>query len=485
MEEWSNISQQELASLVQSMGMRFTVVACLKQLVLVEQFVQQCPMMEDFIKKTVENEERRKTRLKNIQLKVHVLKPDDPEKNFISEIINKEHKKSFRTTNCSSLDDQKRGYYIFHCRRSGNVFERSHRAVGCKAYISFKVRNDWKGHKVVVQRIFTQHNGHDSSEEDGHFQQLHPQLVDQIKKWITLGVKPDVILLQANEWSKAQGEANYHSREFFVTPEDIHNIRTSMLRERHLDKDDCKSTDKLLTGPFKDDVIFYQPLGKDQDLIIVLQTEFMRKDLQNNGSNIVFFDATYCVNQYSFPLFTLLVRDDHGHGFPVAYIITSSETQETLKLALQKLRPVFPKPPRCFMVDKDMSEINALNAVFPESDVLLCWYHVLQAVVRWLMKSDSGVCGPHSSNTRREILDYFKKMKACAMKTDFDRVAKEFLKDFSHCQEVCKYFQRYWEPISHRWADYGRCYNHGNSETNNLIERDQSLVVIFRSVKKV
>jgi len=30
------------------------------------------------------------------------------------------------------------------------------------------------------------------------------------------------------------------------------------------------------------------------------------------------------------------------------------------------------------MVDKDMSEINALNDVFPESDVLLCWYHVLQ-----------------------------------------------------------------------------------------------------------
>ncbi len=45
-----------------------------------------------------------------------------------------------------------------------------------------------KGHKVVVQRIFTQHNGHDSSEEDGHFHQIHPQLVDQIKKWIALGV---------------------------------------------------------------------------------------------------------------------------------------------------------------------------------------------------------------------------------------------------------------------------------------------------------
>lgn len=119
-----------------------------------------------------------------------------------------------------------------------------------------------------------------------------------------------------------------------------------MLRGKHLDKDDSKSTDKLLTGPLKDDVIFYQPLRKDQDLIIVLQTELMKKDLQDHGSNIVFFDATHCVNQYSFPLFTLLVRDDHGHGLPVAYIITSSETQETISLALQKLRPVFPKPPR-------------------------------------------------------------------------------------------------------------------------------------------
>uniref|UniRef100_A0A8C2CFP9 MULE transposase domain-containing protein n=1 Tax=Cyprinus carpio TaxID=7962 RepID=A0A8C2CFP9_CYPCA len=114
------------------------------------------------------------------------------------------------------------------------------------------------------------------------------------------------------------------------------------------------------------------------------------------------------------------------------------------------------------MVDKDMSEINALNDVFPESDALLCWYH---AVVRWLMKSDSGVSRPQHSSIRKEIIDYFKKMKACPM------WQKKILKEFSHYKELCNYFQRYWEPIRHRWADYGRCYNHDNSETNNLIER--------------
>lgn len=33
------------------------------------------------------------------------------------------------------------------------------------------------------------------------------------------------------------------------------------------------------------------------------------------------------------------------------------------------------------MVDKDFAEINALSAVFPESSILLCWYHVLQVNV--------------------------------------------------------------------------------------------------------
>ncbi|XP_044190971.1 uncharacterized protein LOC122969391 [Thunnus albacares] len=70
---------------------------------------------------------------------------------------------------------------------------------------------------------------------------------------------------------------------------------------------------------------------------------------------------------------------------------------------------------RCFMVDKDMSEINALKEVFPDSDILICWYNVLQAIVRWLMKTDSGVSGPTNSSTRAQILDFFEKMKAYAM----------------------------------------------------------------------
>lgn len=42
---------------------------------------QKCSMMDEFIKKM---EKKRKIRQKNNKLKVHVLKPDDQEENFIA-----------------------------------------------------------------------------------------------------------------------------------------------------------------------------------------------------------------------------------------------------------------------------------------------------------------------------------------------------------------------------------------------------------------
>lgn len=62
----------------------------------------------------------------------------------------------------------------------------------------------------------------------------------------------------------------------------------------------------------------------------------------------------------------------------------------------------------------DMCEINALRKVFPESAILLCWYHVMQAIVRWLSKTDSGISGPSNTDVRTEIISFIRKMKLCA-----------------------------------------------------------------------
>ncbi|XP_060720781.1 uncharacterized protein LOC132842132 [Tachysurus vachellii] len=187
-----------------------------------------------------------------------------------------------------------------------------------------------------------------------------------------------------------------------------------MMRKKQQHKDDATSTSHLLEGPFKDYGIFFQPYSPQTDLIIVLQTPSMRDNLHKYGREIVFMDATHGVNQYGFPLFTLVVRDSHGHGIPVAYIILGNEKQDTLQLALEKLKPSFSVLPRCFMVDKDQAEINAIWRVFNESDILLCWYHVTQAVTRWLSRSESGVSGPEKANSRADIMQFMSELKSCS-----------------------------------------------------------------------
>ncbi|XP_048035534.1 uncharacterized protein LOC125261036 isoform X2 [Megalobrama amblycephala] len=197
----------------------------------------------------------------------------------------------------------------------------------------------------------------------------------------------------------------------------------------------------------------------------------MRENLHRHGKNIIFLDATHCVNQYNFPLYTLAIRDDHGHGVPVAFIVTSNEKEATLEIALQQLRRVCPTAPRCFMVDKDMCEINASRKVFPESDILLCWYHVMQAIVRWLSKTDSGISGPSNTDVRTQIISFIRKMKLCATHQDFKSTAEQFLKRFEDFPALCSYFKDHWLEIGYMWSDFGRCYNHADSDTNNLVER--------------
>lgn len=48
------------------------------------------------------------------------------------------------------------------------------------------------------------------------------------------------------------------------------------------------------------------------------------------------------ISAYGFSFFGMLVRDDHGHGYPIGYFITSTEDTEILKTCLQKFKDANP-----------------------------------------------------------------------------------------------------------------------------------------------
>ena len=86
---------------------------------------------------------------------------------------------------------------------------------------------------------------------------------------------------------------------------------------------------------------------------------------------------------------------------PLGFVITSCEREEVLTHAFEALKNVLPEyafgergkeiGPTIFMTDDADSEINALKKVWPRSTFLLCVWHVLNAVWRWLWLADHKV----------------------------------------------------------------------------------------------
>ena len=98
---------------------------------------------------------------------------------------------------------------------------------------------------------------------------------------------------------------------------------------------------------------------------------------------------------------------------PLGIIITSDETTETLVKAFSMYKDILPENafygkgddgPTIFMTDNCSELRDALHAVWPKAILLLCLFHIMQQVCRWL-------CDPKNSITihdRKRLMFRFK-----------------------------------------------------------------------------
>ncbi|XP_052073133.1 uncharacterized protein LOC127711199 [Mytilus californianus] len=158
--------------------------------------------------------------------------------------------------------------------------------------------------------------------------------------------------------------------------------------DKRIHQNDAVAVHELCTQILKEEIIFYQELKEGvQPLVIIYQNEAQRKRMVKLAENVVFLDATYKgLTAYGYSFYALVARDEQqGRGTPLSYCISSDDTGEVVKIFLRSLKTTaenhgFDFRPRSFMVDRDTKEISAINEVFPNSSVLLCWFHVLQVL---------------------------------------------------------------------------------------------------------
>lgn len=119
------------------------------------------------------------------------------------------------------------------------------------------------------------------------------------------------------------------------------------------------------------------------------------------------------------------------------------------------------------MVDKHISNLITFRNVFPDAQVHLCVFHVLQIFKREITPAKRNT----TAAIKRQVIEILTNMIYCKTVDEYDRLYVEFSAIAS--VELQSYFDENWHQMEIRetWAGYNvRKFNHFNIRTNNRLE---------------
>ena len=143
-------------------------------------------------------------------------------------------------------------------------------------------------------------------------------------------------------------------------------------------------------------------------------------------------------------------------------MVTSSSTRATIQYFLNfvKVRSL-EIVPAIVMSDRDQAQLNAILAVYPDSTVLLCWWHVLRAM-RMHFQTE-------------EFLKLWERLCEWVKTPDqskFESWWDEMQADPSVPQSVIDYLKVNWMPIVPMWSGsaWQNCTIIQEGNTNMIME---------------
>lgn len=223
----------------------------------------------------------------------------------------------------------------------------------------------------------------------------------------------------------------------------------------------------------------------ENPFIMTVVTPIMKRANQEKSSGeIIFIDSSGSCDQ-SGSCVTFLFGSTKSGGIPLGCIIHQLQTQENYTLGFAQLKSVLGPTafrgrgePLVIMTDDSSAERNALKSVFPHSNLLLCIFHVLKAMWRWLWDSKHDI----ANQDRKHLMKLFRsiayadneenlvEMVDILMKTDQTSVKYPRFKN--HCASLLNR-KKEW-CIAYRSTLRTREHN-----TNNIVE---SSIRVFKDI---
>jgi hypothetical protein len=149
-------------------------------------------------------------------------------------------------------------------------------------------------------------------------------------------------------------------------------------------------------------------------------------------------------------------------GIPVALMLSSSGTEATIEFFLNFVKVASPDVvPAIIMSDHNKAQMNAVNTVYLDSKLLLCWWHVLRAIRMHFCMEEFP-----------EVWSRIREWVKTSDQSKFDLLWEWFQTNPSAPQSLVDYLKTNWMSIVPLWSGTMRkertVFQEG--DTNMLIE---------------
>ena len=356
-------------------------------------------------------------------------------------------------------------YYSVRCVHYGQGRQRSkgvrpnqrHLALNCP--VKLTVSYDRVAGCLVVRECILNHNHRIGSE-----------IMEQYasKRRLSLKQQHSVNELLSLKPNNKQLKDHIHSKyKKFVTLKDIQNMKAKMkIATRNGRRDEQILLDSLESA-LKQDLSAKGgvTVNEDDQISIVHFQSGLMSDLFIKFPEILLVDGTYNVNRVGMPLYCFMIEDGFGNGRNVFYAATAEEDSAHLQQIIQSFKASNPtwSNVRVIVIDKDFTELQALQIEFPQASILYCQFHVIKCFFKQL--SDLDV----SKDNRDEARQLIRAIVYAKSEPEYERMKQEL---FDATNVAFKqYFLSNWDSCREKWVTFLRDENvHFANTTNNRLE---------------
>ncbi|XP_067929247.1 uncharacterized protein [Watersipora subatra] len=262
------------------------------------------------------------------------------------------------------------------------------------------------------------------------------------------------------------------NRRFYPSAKELKNCIDRVTAANHTHSDDQDNVAELLRRLDPNNRwSFRKSTDTGEKLMLVHQTRDQQQLLYKYGNEICLLDATHKTTRYGIPLFFIVVKANVNYQIIASFVVLE-ETEEAIKEAIAVVKSWNQSwQPKSWMVDCCAAEISAVSTTFPDSTILVCDFHRLQAWNRWLVKG--------TNNINKDVQKNLKKLLGEVAKSQTEEIYLQNMTELQGSKEwmdhknVQAYFNQTWfsNGMHKRWVKCFRLTRELRAvNTNNGIE---------------